>query len=150
MSDVFGMLIWMIHLGVTLFLVGLIWVIQIVHYPLFAKVGTEHFPRYEHSHTRTIRWIVGPAMLLELTSAVALLFVHPAGMNAYGPVFGLIGVVAIWLSTALIQIPCHERLQKHFEPEVHCQLVRSNWIRTSLWSLRGIWVLLQSAEFMSR
>jgi hypothetical protein len=36
-----------IHLAATWFMVGLIWVIQIVHYPLFTSVGSDSFAEYE-------------------------------------------------------------------------------------------------------
>ena len=32
-------LVFLLHLGATLALVGLIWTVQVVHYPLFAGVG---------------------------------------------------------------------------------------------------------------
>ena len=31
------------HLAATLFMVGVIWFVQVVHYPLFAKVGATAF-----------------------------------------------------------------------------------------------------------
>ena len=57
----------------TLFMVGLIWFVQIVHYPLYANVGREQFPEYEALHNRMTTWVVGPAMLVELVTAVLLL-----------------------------------------------------------------------------
>ena len=49
---------------------------------------------------------------------------------------GLLAV--IWLSTALIQVPLHQRLGGGFDAEVHSRLVTSNWIRTVAWTLRGL------------
>ena len=40
----------------TLFMVGLIWFVQIVHYPLYANVGREQFPEYEALHNRMTTW----------------------------------------------------------------------------------------------
>ena len=57
----------------TLFMVGLIWFVQIVHYPLYANVGREQFPEYEALHNRLTTWVVGPAMLVEMLTAAALL-----------------------------------------------------------------------------
>jgi hypothetical protein len=47
-----------------------------------------------------------------------------------------------WLSTACIQVPLHNRLEKGFEPLAHARLVRSNWGRTLAWSGRGILLVL--------
>lgn len=54
---------------------------------------------------------------------------------------GLALVAVIWLSTALLQVPCHELLCVGFDPAVHQRLVWTNWIRTAAWSLRGFLVL---------
>ena len=34
------------NLAATWTMVGMIWIVQIVHYPLFNRVGLEGFPRY--------------------------------------------------------------------------------------------------------
>lgn len=60
------------HLAATAAMVGLIWFVQIVHYPLFALVGTAEFPRYEAAHTRSTSFVVGPAMAVEGISALAI------------------------------------------------------------------------------
>ena len=66
-------LILLMQVFATLFMVGLIWFVQIVHYPLYANVGREQFPEYEALHNRMTTWVVGPAMLVELVTAVLLL-----------------------------------------------------------------------------
>ena len=48
----------------TLAMVGLIWFVQVVHYPLFAKVGNSCFAaRYAPGETDTQRVVVRPAHL---------------------------------------------------------------------------------------
>jgi hypothetical protein len=49
----------------TFYLCGVIWVVQLVHYPLFNQVGREHFSAYAQRHTRWISPVVAPAMLLK-------------------------------------------------------------------------------------
>lgn len=141
-------LIWFTHLAVTLFLVGLIWMVQVVHYPLFANVGADQFHGYWRQHTLRITWLVAPTMLIELGTAVALFFVCPAGLSLIllEISFGLI--VLNWLSTWLVQIPCHERLGRQFDSATIRQLVLTNWIRTTAWSLRGILVLAQTHTWL--
>ena len=51
---------------------------------------------------------------------------------------GLFLLLVIWLSTALLQVPCHNRLVNGFDPKIHHRLVKTNWIRTVAWSLRAI------------
>ena len=57
----------------TLFLVGLIWMVQVVHYPLFDDEGEQGYVSYQKRHQNNITWIVGPMMLIELVTAIALI-----------------------------------------------------------------------------
>ncbi len=51
----------LLNLIVTWYMVGLIWLIQVVHYPLFANIPTAAFPDYERQHTHRTAWVViGP------------------------------------------------------------------------------------------
>ena len=129
------------HAFVTLFLTGLIWFVQVVHYPLFDRVGKREFARYEQQNTRRTGLVVGGPMLLELMLAVVLAW-SPGGTAAWCGL-GLLGI--IWLSTAVWQIPMHRRLEQGFDLAAHRQLVRGNWIRTIAWSLRGLLAVLMLA-----
>lgn len=128
----------------TLFLVGLIWTIQIVHYPLFENVGTEDYLVYQTRHQNNITFVVGPVMLIELLTAILLIWYPTDGVGKIMIYIGIGLVAVIWLSTALIQVPCHQILASRFDAVVHKWLVHSNWIRTIAWSTRGgivIWML---------
>lgn len=147
--EVYAPLIQHTHLVSTLMLVGLIWVIQLVHYPLFGRVGTVEFAAYEQDHQRRITWIVAPLMLLEAGTAIAMpLIVDGTELRTIAYVG--IGLLAVnWLSTALLQVPCHTRLSEQFDVATHRRLVNTNWIRTAAWSLRGgIAVLLFRAHLL--
>lgn len=127
-----------LNLAATWYMVGLIWMVQVVHYPLFDRVGEPQFARYESEHARRITPIVGLPMLLELATAAALAFQTLPGFPRWVAISGLVLVLTIWLSTALIQVPCHAKLEQGFDAETHNWLVTSNWIRTLLWSVRGV------------
>ena len=131
----------LLHLAATLFMVGVIWFVQVVHYPLLARVGTSGFAFYEQAHTRRTGWVVAPPMLAELVTAVLLLWVRPADVPLWTAGAGLALVVVNWGSTWAIQMPCHDRLTRGFDPAVHRRLVATNWFRTAVWSLRGLLVL---------
>lgn len=129
------------HLAATLFMLGVIWFVQVVHYPLFDKVGRAEFPVYEQQHTALTTWVVAPPMFLESLTALLLFWFKPAGVMSWQLATGLALVAIIWLSTALVQVPCHSGLSQGFDANVHPRLVRTNWIRTVAWSLRGLLVL---------
>jgi len=122
------------HAAVTLFMVGLIWFVQIVHYPLFALVGGAGFAHYERHHARRTTWVVAPPMIAELTTAAALAWSTPGALAWCG----LALLAVIWASTALWQVPAHRRLEHGFDPRVHGRLVSTNWVRTAAWSARGV------------
>lgn len=125
------------NLCAALFLTGLIWTIQIVHYPLFTRVGPDHFAAYEAGHTARITLIVAPAMILELAAAAGLVLLRPAGVPAWAAWVSLALVGAIWASTALLQIPRHSELAGGFNAAAHSALVATNWIRTGAWTARS-------------
>ncbi|MDG1873255.1 MAG: hypothetical protein P8J27_05050 [Mariniblastus sp.] len=130
----------------TLFLVGLIWMVQIVHYPLFDDVGDTNYTRYQKRHQNNITYIVGPVMLIEIATAILLAFYPIDGLSRSVIYLGIGLVVLIWLSTAFIQVPCHEKLVKGFDPDAYKRLVQSNWIRTVAWTARGVivtWMLVR-------
>ena len=139
------------NLASAWFLAGLIWTIQAVHYPLFARVGREGFAAYESAHTRLITLVVGPAMLAELAAAFALVALRPRAVPAWAAwaALGLVGV--IWISTAFVQVPLHGVLGRGFDDDAHARLVGTNWIRTAAWSARALllawcsWTVLANA-----
>ncbi len=130
-----------INVAATLFMVGLIWIIQIVHYPLFDGVGAAGFTSYQQRHQSQITLIVAPVMLTELATAILLLLAPPLGVRKPSILASIGLLVLIWLSTAFIQVPCHERLVTGFDADTYRWLVQSNWIRTLAWTARGLLVL---------
>ena len=141
MTDTLLRMILLANLGSSLLMTGLIWFVQIVHYPLFARVGAREFAGYEKNHSQLTSLVVGPPMLVEAAAAVVLLFPRREWLPSWTVWTGVGLVVVIWLSTAAIQVPCHKRLEAGFETAVHRRLVRSNWIRTLAWTLRS-WIAL--------
>jgi len=129
-----------LHAAATLAMVGLIWFVQVVHYPLFGRVRPEDFPRYARSHQRRTTWVVGPLMLIEAGTGIWLLVA--SSLPAWQPWAGLALLGVIWASTVCIQVPLHSRLAAAFDPSAHCALVRTNWLRTAAWTARGALVLL--------
>ena len=76
-----------------------------------------------------------PPMVAELALAVILALRAPAGQHLLAWT-GAALAVAIWLSTFLLQVPCHRRLSQGFDAATRQRLVRGNWLRTALWTGR--------------
>ncbi|MBF2055602.1 MAG: hypothetical protein IGS03_19290 [Candidatus Sericytochromatia bacterium] len=134
-------LIFLLSLACSLFMSGVIWIVQVVHYPLFARVGPAYFMQYEQAHTRLISWVVMPAMLLELATAVLLVFWRPVWFSRSLSLLALALVLGVWAVTFFVSVPQHARLSEGFDAPAHALLVSSNWWRTLGWSLRSLLLL---------
>ncbi len=139
-------LIMLICLGSTLYMTGLIWFVQCVHYPLFNQVGHDHFPKYHAAHVRYTGPVVILAMFGELLSAGGLLLIRPQNVSHGLAIVGFILAVITWLSTFLLQVPQHQRLTAGFDAATHTRLVRTNWIRTITWSSHSLIVLAMTVQ----
>ena len=134
-------LVLLAQIATTLFMTGLIWLVQVVHYPLFAEVGPDHFHQYHTYHSQWITPIVGPIMLAELLTAGLLIQSAPEFIPGWHLLLGLGLIILIWGSTAVVQIPLHNELSRNFSLESVHKLVAGNWIRTVAWTLRSALVL---------
>ena len=76
----------LIHLAATWALVGLIWFVQLVHYPLFSAVAPERFVVFEAEHSKRTTWVVAVLMPAEAITGMALALNPPAGV---APVAGV-------------------------------------------------------------
>ncbi|WP_412063361.1 hypothetical protein [Rubrivirga sp. IMCC45206] len=139
--------VFLANLGATLALVGLIWTIQVVHYPLFAGVGEAGWATYEASHQSRITFVVGPLMLVEIATAVWLVLARPAPLPLWAVVLGAALVGVIWATTAFVSVPLHTALAADFDADAHARLVTTNWIRTVAWTARGGLVLWMTTLF---
>lgn len=113
---------------------GLIWMVQLVHYPSFPYVDQQKFGAFHAFHSQTITWIVMPVMVVELALAVLLVTKSP---DLFWK-FNLAGLVLIWLATASLSVPIHNQLAIAPTEALAARLVWTNWPRTILWSLRSL------------
>lgn len=124
---------------------GLIWFVQVVHYPLFARVTGAGDREYAAEHQRRTAWVVIPFMLVEGAVAALLAITPPSGIPRAAAGAGLGLVMLVWASTAAVQMPLHGRLGREGHvPAAVAALVRSNWPRTVLWTARAllaVWML---------
>jgi hypothetical protein len=137
-------LLFITQFAATLFMTGLIWFVQIVHYPLFATVyahtSSDAFRTYEDRHASRTSFVVFPPMAVELLTALAALFpgLRPSFLSQNATIASAALVLAIWASTGLLQVPLHHRLASNPTAAAIRSLVLSNWVRTTLWTARAI------------
>jgi hypothetical protein len=129
--------IWL-QLTASLVMVGVIWYVQLVHYPLMARADHSDFPGFHRQHSQRTGWVVIVPMVVEATTSTLLVVPGVATVPRPLAAAGLLLVVLLWLSTFAVQVPLHRRLASGFDPVVHRTLVNTNWVRTVLWSARGM------------
>ena len=126
------------HVMATAFMCGLIWFVQVVHYPMFLRFAKEGFSATMQMHQQRTTLVVAPVMLLELGTGILLLW-HPY-LPKWAWTLNLLSIAIVWLSTGFVQVPLHRRLETGYDFEAAAALVRSNWLRTLAWTVRSVWL----------
>ncbi|MGL5096993.1 MAG: hypothetical protein ACRDD1_15490, partial [Planctomycetia bacterium] len=144
------------HAAATWYMVGVLWFVQLVHYPLMAAVGPDEFLSYERLHQAAVVWVVGPGMLVE--GATAALVAHRT--RRWEPWrrrlawFGVALYGALFSATFLIYAPWHEELARRAGEGFDAAglaaaagaLAAANWWRTAGWTVRGAVAFLLSLD----
>ncbi|WP_338765473.1 hypothetical protein WAF17_01730 [Bernardetia sp. ABR2-2B] len=152
------------NLLITAFLVGLIWFVQIVHYPIFENVGKQNFRNFHSAHTTLTGKIVILPMLIELGLSFWLVWegyevdnilqnnyvgegIRNRMSNFYSfSSIALVFTILLWILTAWIFVPLHGKLIKGYDLQLIKKLVFRNWFRTFFWSLRLILLIYMTLE----
>lgn len=130
-------LVFVAHFGAAFAMIGIMWFVQIAYYPNLACIGPVEFVRYQREHVRRVTAVAWTMLIIELATALLLpVFATPWAMRAALLVnLGLLLVT--WRSTWFVQVPLHKTLEHGFHADVHERLVRTNWLRTICYSVRG-------------
>jgi len=120
------------NLIVTSIMVGIIWIVQLLVYPAFKIVGEARHRIYHEKHMRDISPLVAPLMVLEFALAVIWMI----GSRETFQIMNLSCAIILWLSTFLIQVPLHQKLKDKFDIKHINALIKSNWIRTIIWTFK--------------
>jgi len=83
-----------------------------------------------------------PLMFFEGMTAGLLLMFRPRGVPAWVLWVGAGLVAGIWLSSYCIQFPSQARLVRGWDAQTHAQLVDGNWVRTTLWTVRLVFLTI--------
>ena len=131
-----------VALAATWAMAGVIWVIQVVHYPIFDTVerGPDDtgWVRFGERHRASISYVVGPFMALEGATGLWIVAAPPGDASRVLPLIALALMAVAYGVTAFVSVPLHERLTASFDADAHRRLVSTNWWRTTAWTLRGV------------
>ena len=130
-----------IGLASTLYMTGIVWFAQIVHYPLLGRNKDDSFSDFAREYQRRTLWVVTPGLAGELASATLLVIIAPQ-LTSW---LGMLLLGAIWLLTLRFQIPQHLALKRGYSEQIHRHLVQGNLVRSLLWTIRAgvmIWTTI--------
>jgi hypothetical protein len=129
-----------VHLVAAAYMAGVIWFVQVVHYPLFALVPESASTAYARENQPRTARVVGPAMLVEGVCAIWLFLDPPGDLGRVLPLVAGLLLAVVLGSTVIVQVPRHARLadDPSTVAETVASLVAGNWVRTVGWSLRAV------------
>lgn len=136
-------------LAATLYMTGVIAVVQWVHYPLFERVEPSAFRRYHAEHVRLMTHVVFLPMVIELLTSGWLAFRPPHGSGRWLAIAGLGLALLTWGVTACVSVPLHNRLAAGFDAGAHRLLMRTNAIRAAAWAVHSGVVITLTARAMA-
>lgn len=142
-----NMVILLVNTAATLFMVGVIWFVQLVHYPLLSVVPVESATSVALDHQRRTGWVVSLPMVAEGVTTLALLASVPDGVSAALPWAGAVLWAVVLGCTLVLSVPRHARMASRPDATVGRELVVTNWPRTAAWTARGVlvWVMVWQA-----
>lgn len=129
-----------IHIVSTSLMVGVIWIMQLVHYPSFNFINVEEYKSFQEFHMKRISLIVIPFMIIELTSGVLIFWIYQTDNIFFN--ISLFCLFFIWFLTAILFSKMHQKLTWGYQISIVTKLVNLNWLRTISWTLRLGLVLL--------
>ena len=138
------------NLAATLVMVGVIWFVQVVHYPLLAVVPPESASTVALDHQRRTGWVVALPMAVEGVSTLALLWRVPEPVPSWMPWLGAVLLAVALGCTVLLSVPRHARMAENPDARVGRELVLTNWPRTVAWSARGVLCLVMVEHIVIR
>jgi hypothetical protein len=130
--------LYIMQLLCTFSLTGIIWFVQIVHYPLMRKVGKGRFARYLQTHMVLTTFVVAPLMIIEAAAVIYGLIFPNIWLQGDTAQLGAILLLIIWLVTFFVHVPHHRKLARSFDARSYRRILFGNWIRAYAWSFRSI------------
>lgn len=135
------------HVIATFFMVGLIWTIHYIHYPLFAYVGESTYPAFQAEHVERIGKLLFVPWMTEgmtLLGVGALAFFGGRKELRIPSLLNGLGMSIVLVISGFWSAPAHGELSDGFDASVHSRLMNANLIRTIAWTICGVsavWIL---------
>ena len=130
-----------IHFLSTSLMVGVIWIIQLLHYPAFHFIDKANYSAFQDFHMKRVSYIVVPIMFTELASGALVVLILPKFFLFN---ISMVILAIIWIITFLFFTKLHQSLTFGYNEASVNKLVRLNWFRTVLWTVRILILFMMS------
>lgn len=121
--------------------VGIVWLVQVVAWPLFGYVGHNEFEAYHLAWWRGIRYVIFIPSGLTLLGVILLLRFRPTGVPAWLLWAGFVLYVLTYGLTAAWWGPQQAKL-KDPKSSQFALILKTHWVRTALVSGYGLSLLV--------
>ncbi len=125
------------HALATWFLVGMIWTVHLVHYPLFADVGAAEYVDFQAEHVRRIGAVLVVPWFVEGVTTLGLLLLVRRRRELLVALAGAAAAAGVLLISGFASAPAHAELADGFDAAVHDRLMDWNLVRAWLWTGKG-------------
>ncbi|MDX2247790.1 MAG: hypothetical protein SF052_13480 [Bacteroidia bacterium] len=138
-------------LSLNLYLTGITWFLQLIHFPLFESVGTNQFHDYHRKFFQKKQFLVLIPTILATLAAFILLWIQPWGTNMVFVKINLGMILAAQAATVILVEPIHKVLSSHgYSDKAIRHLTRVNWIPTFAWTGSSSMIILAVFNILLR
>jgi hypothetical protein len=124
---------------------GVLWAMQLMHYPLYALIGEAEFVRYIAANNRSAIAAAIVPSVLSIIFAAGLCWRRPAGVPFAAAVLALVLALGVLASSLIWQAGIHTALARDGKSLASiARLVATNWVRTVTDTLQlgtALWML---------
>jgi len=117
---------------------GIIWLIQLLHYPSFLQIDKSLFFDFHAKHTNMMTVLVGPIMIGELLLSLYL----SQNFERFWLIQTSLAIILFAL-TFLVSVPIHNQLANGFDENLIRKLISTNWPRTIIWTIKAVLLISQ-------
>lgn len=130
-------------------MVGMIWTVHHLHYPLFAFVGDDTYIAFQQEHVDRIGALLFVPWLTEgvtLAGLIALAFFGGRKDIRVPTIINSVAMAVVLVISGFWSAPAHGDLSDGFDPSVHDRLMNANLVRSIAWTVCGIaalWTIIR-------
>lgn len=117
-------------------LLVLIWLVQLIIYPVFQYMSTDQLKTWHRIYVPRITAIVAPLMILQLVLSIVNFELEIVA------ILRVVLLIGIWINTFLQAVPIHGKIFRKTDEEITPavqRLLRVNWVRTLFWT--ALWAV---------